>query len=57
MKTRTATGTLARLDRILDSKTIRFATKYRLYKFHLLPIPLYVRETWTLCSYEEKADL
>lgn len=36
------------LDMICQNRTIRFATKYRLYKAHVVPIMLFVRHAFCL---------
>ncbi|XP_052280971.1 uncharacterized protein LOC127878484 [Dreissena polymorpha] len=41
-----ATAAMARLSRLCTSSSIRFNTKFRLYKSLVVPIRLYSCETW-----------
>ena len=47
---------VARLKRIWRCNTIRFASKFKLYKSLVISIPLYGCETWTLLADSEKKD-
>lgn len=49
-----ATVVLARMDRVFHGHDICFTTKYYLYKFIVVPIPLYGCETLTLADWERR---
>lgn len=54
LRIKAATAAMARLKQIRDSRSVGLYTKFRLYKYLIVPIMFYGCETWTLLKEQKR---